>query len=227
VISSPAVEEALQKVLFSFEDITDQITMFGYQDAGHVFLFVNLPAAIGTNNNPAQPSMTWVYDAATRLWHERAYSNPATGQMERARGDQHFYWNRRHYLTDYALPYVYEHSLDYYRENTTALVKLRQSAGPFNFQGRPFTVVKLGIEMEVGVGRDAGVQGSRPKLMLQVSWDAGSTWSNEIWRDIGGIGAGKTVVQFGNLGRGTDLVIRASVSDPVRVTFLGAWADVK
>jgi len=226
VISTPAVEKAIEKVLFSEGNLARQITMFPYDDQGHAFFMLNLPAVEATVNNPAQPSMTWAYDAATQLWHERGFTNPVTGQFERVLADQHIYWRGRHYTGAYNAPHLYEQSLDYYRENTLPLVKFREAGGPLNFGGRRFVVRKLIIEMETGVGRDGGVQGSDPLLMLQVRWGFGA-WSNEITRPIGKIGEGRTRVEFGPCGSGYDFTPRISISDPVRVTITGAWVDVE
>jgi hypothetical protein len=74
--------------------------------------------------------------------------------------------------------------------------------------------------MERGVGRDGGVQGSEPKVMMQSRWGTGR-WSNEVVRDIGKIGEGvRSVIQFGPCGRGEFLSLRFSVSDPVSVTLV-------
>ncbi len=226
VISSPAVEQALAKVGFAYADVTERVTMWAYEDAGHAFFLTNLPMVPGTVNNPAQPSQTWSHDAASGLWHERAYMNPETGLFERIRSDFHALWKGRHYTGDYALANIYEMSLDYYRENTLPLIKLRESAGPLSVQGKRFTVHKLRIEMETGVGRDGGVQGSDPKLIMQYSWDGGRNWSDEVWRDIGAMGQTKTTVEFGPCGSGHDFNIRVIVAEPIRVTMTGAWADV-
>jgi hypothetical protein len=225
-ISTHAVEKCVEKVLFSDDDLAGQITMFGYQDAGHSFLMINLPAVEATVNNPAQASMTWVYDAATQMWHERAYTNPATGLFERHVADHHITWRGRHYTGAYNAPHIYEQSLDYYRENTLPLVKFRESAGPLWRGGKTFAVLQVGIEMEVGVGRDGGVQGSEPLIMLQYRWGYGP-WSNEITRSIGKIGEGKTLVRFGPCGSGTDFMVRVRISDPVRVTLLPSWVDIE
>jgi hypothetical protein len=226
VISSPAVEKAIEKVLFAYSDVTERITMFAQEDAGHRFAFLNLPEVPETVNNPLQPSQTWVFDAATRLWHERGYMNPETGRFERILSDHHVYWRNRHYTGAYDFAHIYEMSRDYFRENTDPLVKWVESSGPLNMGGRLFTIYKLGIEMEVGVGRDAGVQGSEPLVIIRGSWDAGKTWSEEIPRSIGPIGDYDCRVETGPMGSGHNFVLNVICSEPVRITYTGAWADV-
>jgi hypothetical protein len=226
-LSTPAVEKHIQKVLFSADNLAEQVTMFGYQDAGHSFFFVNLPAVSGTVNNPAQPSMTWVYDAATGVWHERARRDPATGRFERVLGDYHIAWRGRHYVGDHQNPHVYEFSSDYYRENTIPLVKWVETHGPLNVQGRRFTVTGMELQMEVGAGRDGdAIAGTDPKVVCQVSWDGGYTWSDEMVRGVGKIGAFNTSVRWGPVGSGKNFTARFFISDPIRVTLTGAYADL-
>jgi hypothetical protein len=95
IISTPAVEKCIEKVLFAFADVTESVTMWSEQNAGHACCVLNLPAVPATVNNPAQPSMTWVYDSSVPAplnWHERGYMNPATGQFERILSDFHVTW---------------------------------------------------------------------------------------------------------------------------------------
>ena len=225
-VSTHAVEKAIEKVLFAFNDVTEDVTMWAYQDAGHSFAVLNLPAVPATINNLAQPSQTWVYDSTTGMWHERGWLNPATGQLERIIGDFHVLWRGQHWTGAKSAAHVYRQSLDYYRDNNDPLLKMRETSGPLTAAGRRFKVQAVIIELETGVGRDGGVQGSDPKMMMQYRWGTGA-WSEEVWRPIGKIGEGRTTVRFGPCGVGTDFTVRLAISDPVRVTLTGGWADIE
>jgi len=224
VISTQAVETAIAKVLFSYADLTRRVTMWSYDEAGHSFAILNLPGAIATVNNPEQPSETWAFDAAVPpqyAWSQRGYLNPETGEFERALSDHHAYWRGRHYTGAYDAPIIYEMSLDYRRENTEELVK-RREIGPINPTGTSsqWGCMYVDLVMERGVGKDGGVQGSEPKVMMQSRWGTGA-WSNEVERDIGAMGEGqRSTVRFNSVGRGEQLSLRFSVSDPVRVTLV-------
>jgi hypothetical protein len=223
IISNQAVEQKLAKVLFAGRQ--DRITMWSYEEAGHAFLVVNLPRAPATVNNPEQASMTWVFDAATGIWHERGYWNPEDGAFERILGDYHAHWQGRHYLGAYDTATIYEMSLDYYRENTEEIVRLRE-CGPLNLSNARFRVLSVEVDMEVGVGRDGGVQGSDPQLMMKSRFGTGA-WSYIVNRPFGEIGEGRTRVRYGPCGIGQNFYLSLSVSDPVPVTIMGAWADVE
>lgn len=225
IISNQAVEEALAKVLFAGRE--DRITMWSYEEAGHAFLILNLPKAPATVNNPEQPSISWCYDAAAPAnlaWHERGFWNPDTGKYERMLGDMHAHWQGRHYVGAYNAPHIYEMSLDYYRENTEELRKERVF-GPFTMNGETFTIYGLELEMEVGVGRDGGVQGSDPQIMLRSRFGTGP-WSNIVPRSYGRMGEGKTRVMWGPQGSGEAFFGELTVSDPTRVALTRAWALV-
>lgn len=229
-MSTHAVEYDLSQALAA--GLSEQITAYTYQDEGESFYVLNIPATPAQVNSPVRPSKTWAFGAASGMWHERAHKNPVTGLFERAKADFHVLYDNKHLVGSYDEAIISWQNRDFFRDVPLAgealgceLVKFRESAH-LSFQGRTFSVHKLWIDMEVGVGRDGGVQGSDPQLMLQVSWDGGKTFGNEVWRTIGKIGEYSTRVEFHRLGMGTDFVIRVSVSDPVRVVFVGATADV-
>jgi hypothetical protein len=228
-VSNQAVEEAIAKVLYTRRS-GELITMWAYQEAGHTFVLINLPAAEETVNNHAEPSQTWVFDTSMPPelgWHQRGYRNPATGRFERGLADMGLQIKGQLLTGSYNAPHIYLQSLDFFRESGDPLVKLRESAGPLNIDGHRFTVHRVGIEMEVGVGRDGdALSGQDPQIILQFSWDKSRTWSDEIFCPIGPIGEGLTEVVFGACGSGKDFTIRVICSEAVRVTFTGAWADV-
>lgn len=228
-VSNQAVEEAIAKVLFSYTDIADLITMYSYQEAGHTFVCINMPMADETVNNPAQPSKTWVYDVSLPpdlAWHERGFMNPATGRFERGLPDHHIFWKGKHYTGSYDAPHVYQQSLDFFRENTLPLVKQRVSGGPLNLDDRRFKVNRVGIMVQPGKGRDGDVQGSDPQMILRYSWDSGQTWSGEMFRSLGRIGDFDREVVFGACGSGRNFVVEVTCSEPIAFTLIGGWADV-
>lgn len=67
-ISTHAIEYAIQ----SYDTISDAIA-YTYQQDGHLFYVLTFPTA----------NATWVYDAATQMWHQRGYVADATGVLNR------------------------------------------------------------------------------------------------------------------------------------------------
>ena len=93
--------------------------------------------------------------------------------------------------------------------------------------GTPFTLDKVELEVETGVGLATG-QGSDPKIWMQLSRDSGRTWGARMERSLGLMGKRNTVVvwqgPFGDFPQ-TGGVIRLGISDPVRFVAKKAWAD--
>lgn len=227
VISTPAVEHDIAKVLFSTldrADLTEQITAFSYDESGHRFYVLNLPAVGATVNSPAQSSRTWVYDFVTGLWHKRGYTNSATGLFERILADHHVMWRGRHYVGAYNVAHILEMSHDYYRDNTLPLIKWRETAGPMSFQGRRWSLNRLEIQGNTGHGRDGGVQGSDPQVMVQFCWDG--VWSAPVPRGWGKIGERNARAVWDRCGSGYELVMRVYCSEPIQFALTAGLADV-
>lgn len=77
-ISTPAIETAIA----SYTVISDAVGMT-YEQRGHAFYWLKFPSANGGLG------ADWVYDLSTRLWHERAWLNPATCAEEGHRAFAH------------------------------------------------------------------------------------------------------------------------------------------
>lgn len=116
-------------------------TAWSYVEEGHQFYVLTVPAA----NLATQKAGTYVYDAATQLWHERKsyrqdYSR--SGFYARAYG--------KHIVADIDRGRLYEQSLDVYEEDGEHLIAEMQFPQVQN-DGKRFIVDRLQIDMEVGI----------------------------------------------------------------------------
>lgn len=211
-ISTHAIENSIQ----SYANMS-AATAYTYQSGGHVFYVLNFPEA------------TWVYDLNTKLWHERAFTN--LGALERHRVDVLAFIPQYgiHMVGDYANEKVYQFSETTYSDDTAEITRLRASPHISNGNLKLFCS-EFTLDMETGVGLDTG-QGSDPQVVLQYSDDGGHTWSNEAWTSaggkIGGIGDFKKRVIWRRLGSFRDRVFRVKITDPVKVTLIGADMDIE
>ena len=82
------------------------------------------------------------------------------------------------------------------------------------------------VYCETGVGLNSG-QGSDPQIMLQYSDDGGRTYSNELWRSLGVIGAYKTRAIWRRLGQFRSRQIVLTITDPVRRLVMAYYADLR
>ena len=98
-ISTHAVEYAIQQ----YGNLSDA-TAYTYQQDGHVFYVLNFTDA----------DTTWVYDAATESWHERAGFR--RGKFKRHRADNQARFANAPVVGDYENGRVYQYSLDAYSD---------------------------------------------------------------------------------------------------------------
>jgi len=209
-ISTHAIESAIA----GYGVISDAIGM-SYQQEGHLFYIITFPTA----------GVTWCYDVATQLWHQRAWWNTANASFERWRANCILFFNGNLLCGDYQNGNIYELSLE---ENTDAggiLKRVRATTCTEQLQDRMF-YSWLQVDMETGTGVNVG-QGTSPSLMLRYSNDGGHTWSNEKTSTIGNIGQYGHRAQYRRLGTGRNRVWEISMTDPVKFVVLGSIVEAQ
>jgi hypothetical protein len=207
---SPAIvsDDDIEWQINGYSTIDDAFG-FVYRIRGRWFYELNFPTA----------GKTWVYQIEDQLWHERESYG-----VGRHRVNGYCYRSGAHIVADSEEgrfgtldPLVYE-------EFSQPLVRRRVSQS-LSVNDRLLTYNEVVIEVQPGVGLTTG-QGSDPQMALQFSDDGGFTWSNELWRSLGAIGNYATRLAWHNLGQSRRRMFSVSVSDPVDVTIIKAYADV-
>ena len=208
-ISTHAVEWQIQQ----YTTLSDAVA-YTYQQDGHSFYVLNFPTA----------NTTWVFDAATQVWHERA--GLVNGAFVRQRANNQCNFLGSIVVGDFENSNIYTLDLDTFADNGNPQRWLRSwralPTGQNNFKRT--AQHSLQLTCESGVGLVTG-QGSDPQVMLEWSDDGGHTWSNEHWASMGAIGDYATRVIWRRLGMTTklrDRVYRVSGTDPVRLFITGA-----
>jgi hypothetical protein len=201
-ISTHAIEYAIAQ----YGDISDAIG-YTYQQEGHSFYVLIFPTA----------NTTWVYDAATQAWHERA--GWVNGEFTRHRSNCQMAFNNEIVVGDFENGNIYAFDLDVYADNGEIQKWLRTwralPTGQNNLKRTAHHSLQLdaqtghymapvgGSDLLITEGGDniiteAGVYlaatiteviNPEPQFMLRWSDDGGHTWSNEHWSPIGKIGA--------------------------------------
>lgn len=208
-ISTHAVEWQIQQ----YGDISDAVA-YAYQQDGHSFYVLNFPSA----------NTTWVYDAATGAWHERAgFEN---GAFVRHRANTQVSYGTQTIVGDYANGNLYALDLDTYADNGEPQRWLRSwralPTGQNNLRRK--VNHSLQLDVEAGVGLNTG-QGSDPQVMLRFSDDGGHTWGSEHWRSMGPLGQYGYRTIWRRLGmtlKLRDRVYEVSGTDPVKIAIMGA-----
>jgi len=210
-ISTPAIEGVIRGVSTANLALARAWT---YQQGGHSFYCLNIP----TQNS------TWVFDASTSMWHERAYTD--LWSLERHRADCHAVAYGLNVVGDYEDGKIYALDPSVYTDNGTPISRVR--AAPHFSQGmnRIFHS-KFQLDMETGVGIDGVGQGVAPTAVIRWSDDGGHAWSSERTADIGALGNHKARVMYRRLGSSRDRVYEIRITDPVKVVLIGAEIEVE
>ena len=202
-VSTHAIEYAIAQ----YGNISDAVA-YTYQQEGHGFYVLTFPSA----------NATWVYDAATQAWHERA--GLVNGQFTRHRSNCQCNFGGETIVGDFENGNIYKYSLEVYSDNGAPQKWLRSwralPTGQNNLKRTAQHSLQLDAESGVGLngftteqvfylttqaGDNLITQNDNyiaaeitstvladPKVMLRWSDDGGHNWSNEHWTSMGGIG---------------------------------------
>ena len=164
-ISTHAIEHAWRK----YPKATDAVS-YAYEDGGHSFWVVLFPSA--NNGNGA----TWVYDAATGLWHERDYLNVTSGQSMGHPSWCHAFWQGIHIVGDWRSANLYQMSVDFFTNAGVPIQRLRRAP---HISTELETIRHTRFELDIQTG--LAIYGA-PPIILQAA--NGSQWQLTI-NDLG------------------------------------------
>ncbi len=214
-ISTHAVEFAIAQ----YPRIDDAIGS-SHQIFGHEFYRLDFPSA----NPPKAPGgipagATWLYDASTQLWHQRAFWNTQFARFEAHRGRYHCFAFGKHLVGDYASSNIYEMNAAFLDDFGNPLRSVRTAPHQYSEATRNF-YSELWFDIAVGAGLP---NGQAAKAALQLSNDGGETWGNEQWASLGPVGKYQQRVKYRRLGQARDRVCRLIMTDPVQRFVVGAY----
>lgn len=211
-ISTHAVEMAWRR----YEKTNDAVS-YCYQEDGHNFFVLTFPTA----------QATWVYDAATKLWHERAFWNTTLGQWEAHRAICHCRAFDKHIVGDRQTGRLYSYSLKYALDGADEIRWLRRFPHISSENKRLF-FQRLELEMETGLGTwPPIVQTEPPQVMLRWSDDRGHTWSPEQWVGAGKTGEYMARVYWNRLGSSRDRVFEVTMTAQVPWRLIDGYLTVE
>lgn len=198
-ISTQAVEQWLE----ASTDIASA-RMWSYQEAGAEFVILNAPGL----------ETSWVWDAATRQWHERG--EWVDGQWRPQRLEHAFYFQGFHYVAGGTK--LYRMSREYSTLAGAPLV--RERTWPHLVAPNLEPVTYRGLEVRCTTGE--AVTGT---MTLEVSNDGGQVFGPPLLRSLGVQGRRQQRVRWGPLGTcpgGGSRVFRLRCSDAVTLTLQAA-----
>lgn len=204
-VSTHAIEYQISTYSQAEREAAQALT---YYQGGHAFYALTFPRA------------TWVYDAATGLWHERE-----SWGLNRWRANCHAQFAGMEIVGDVQDGKLYSLDLDTFTEAGNIL-KATRVTPVVSAKGERLFMSQLYVDMQTGVGLASG-QGSDPKAMLEWSDDGGNTWSMVRTASMGRMGQFQARARWWGLGSFRSRMFRLSITDPVRRNILAAHADVE
>lgn len=202
-ISTHAIEEDIR----GFSDWSDALGYF-FTMAGHKFYVLTFPTG----------QKTYVYDAATKLWHERE----TTGQIYWS-ANTHAYVYGRHIVGDAFQGRLGELDLDTFTEYGETMMGVLTSP-PYHQDRKRVFHRRFELDIESGVGTTTG---GDPQVWLDYSDDGGRTFSDrKPFRSMGKIGEYRQRLRWLRMGQSRERVYRITVSDAVKRSIIAAHLDV-
>ncbi len=198
-------------IVWRWGQYTRQDDALGWCQAvdGHTFYWLTFPTA----------GATWVYDATTKMWHERS-SHRSPYAVGRHLANCYTAWDGRHYVGDYQSGRILELRGDAYTDAGDPIVSVRTTPHQFDRGDlRNFTVRRLVVDHEAAVGNAACLN---PQAYLSWSVDGGHVFGNEYPAAMGKAGEYAARLVWRKLGYAPDRVWRLLISDPVKRVILGA-----
>lgn len=181
----------------------DEAECFSYALGGHEFFVLSLP------------TITWVFDAATQLWHER---KSLSEDRWRARG--HAFVYGKHYFGDFENGNIYELDETVFTEAGDEMVS--EIVFPvIHNEGDRFRLHRLMVDMSMGETIDH----TEPQIRLDLSGD-GVEWSTVGYGTLGATGDRTHRLTWRRLGQHRFLHLRFLISDPCKRALYAAYAEV-
>lgn len=205
--------QALEKALSEVSSLVDAYALV-YHQRGHAFYMLSVP----------EMTTSWVFDAATKMWHERSFYNADLGREELHLANCHTFFNQSNLVGDRRNGNIYRLRLDYYTDNGEAIHR-RRVTPPIANEGKLLFFPKVHLDLEPGVGLIEG-QGSDPKVMMRYSNDGGYNWSFERTASFGKMGNYNARALWTQCGSARNRVFEFKITDPVPVSMIGLYAEM-
>ena len=191
----------------------------GFGSALEASVYMEGKHAIWSLTNPGE--WTWEYNLTTQNWNERA--SFGRDDWRASRTIRAF---NRWLAGDRTTGKIYDIDVEYYKEDTDALVWTMRSGSVASFPAR-LKIPRVDFDFTAAVGMAGGVDETQtnPSVLIRWSLDGGYSWSDSVPRRLGAEGEGGRKVSLARgcgITKGKGIVFEVSISDPVHVGFLGA-----
>lgn len=184
---------------------------YSYQHEGHEFYCLTFPTA----------NITWVYDASTKEWHQRAHYIGSV--LSRERYNCHVFAFGKHLFGDFLNGniYVLDGSIGTFAGSNVLRQRTTLSASDEENRKR---LSSIQLDMEEGIGSAATA--SDDSFWLSYSKDGGHTYSTAVEKSAGEGGQWDKRVFWTRLGEARNWIFRIETWTPLRPVFKGLIAKM-
>jgi hypothetical protein len=211
-ISTYAIEKIISGWITAGANLGDAIGMV-YKQQDHIFYVLTSASANGTI----------VYDVGENLWHERTWTDPASGAQNRIRANCMALAYGLNVCGDWQNGTIYVMDLNTYTDFGGPIVRRRGFPHLLN-DGKKATYDRLALDMDCGNG-DANNPAVQQLVTLEISDDRGRTFRPLPPQSMGAQGQYLVQMIWHRMGMARDRVFRLSWSGNVFTALSGAWLD--
>ncbi len=195
--------------LEDYQDIKiDDAIAFCWQKDGEEFYQITFPTV----------NKTWLYNISLQMWTE------LESKVGRHYADFGTYFNNKIYINSFKDGNLYSYDTDVYTNAGEEIIRTLVSPVLQKENNRIF-LDHLLLYFEHNTALTTG-QGVDPQIFLQVSNDGGNIFGGARIRPIGKLGIHKGKVRWSRVGRGDQVVVKLTMSDPVAFILNNAFAYV-
>lgn len=203
-ISTHAIEETIA----GFSDKSDAVA-FTATISGHKFYHLTFPTG----------RKTFVYDFATKLWHERE-----SVDQRHWRGNTHQFIYNKHVVGDAFVGRMGELDLDTFTEYGGVMQGIL-TGPPVHADRKRLFHRMFELHIESGVGSASILD---PQVWMDYSDDGGRTFSiRKPFRSMGKVGEYRTRLRWNRLGQSRERVYRITVADPAKRSIIAAHLEIE
>jgi hypothetical protein len=212
-ISTYAIEKIVSNWVKAGANISDAVG-FIYKQEDHVFYVLSSASA----------NATIVFDVTENLWHERAWTDPNSGILNRVRANCAAFAYGVNVIGDWQNGNIYTLDLSADTDFGGPITRRRGFPHLLN-DGKRHSIDRFALDMECGDG-DASNITAQELVTLEVSIDRGRTYFVAPTQSMGAQGDYLFQMQWRQVtGQSRDFVFRVTWSNAVFTGISGAWID--
>lgn len=212
-VSTYAIEKIISNWVTAGATISDAVG-FIYKQEDHVFYVLSSASA----------NATIVYDVTESLWHERAWTDPNSGNLNRIRANCAAFAYGVNVVGDWQNGNIYVLDLNTYTDANGPITRRRGFPHLLN-DGKRHSIDRFALDMDCGDGDANNITVQEP-VNLEVSIDRGHTYFAVPAQSMGAQGDYLFQMKWSQVsGLGRDFVLRVTWSGPAFTGISGAWID--